>query len=211
MGRLRLGDAFLVARDVDYAQTWAAAAFSASDNGVLAYQSGGRAIRRLAWSDRSGKDLGALGDPGEYRQHPRISRDGRRVLNPRVDPASRTIDIWILDVARGVGSRLTFDPALEEFPVWSPDGSSLIFSSNRDGVGDVYRRNLTKGGSDELLWKSALWKSPQDWSPDGRYLVCEVRDPKTQTRHLASSAHRRTKTRSPPGDAVLGGLRPFFA
>ncbi len=182
MGRLRLaGDAFLVARDVDYAQTWAAPAFSASDNGVLAYQSGGRAIRRLAWFDRSGKDLGALGDPGEYRHHPRISRDGRRVLNVRVDHASRSTDIWILDVARGVGSRQTFDPALEEYPVWSPDGSNLIFGSNRDGVGDVYRRNLTNGGSDELLWKSGLWKYPQDCSPDGRYVVCEVRDPKTRT------------------------------
>ena len=181
MSRLRLsGDPSPIASDIDYSQAFAAAAFSASDNGVLAYQSGGRAIRRLVWFDRSGRELGPPTEPGEYAQHPKISRDGRRFANIRIDPQSRSPDIWIFDVVRGVGSRLTFEPSIEEYPVWAPDGSSIIFGSNRDGVGDVYRKNLASGGADELLWKSGDWKRPQDWSWDGRYVLCEVQDPKTR-------------------------------
>ena len=181
MSRLRLsGDPTPVAQDIDYSQAFAAAAFSASPNGVLVYQQGGRAIRRLVWFDRSGKELGLLTEPGEYVQHPHISRDGRRVAMTRMDPQSRSADIWIFDVARGVGSRLTFDPSIEEHPVWSPDGSSIIFGSNRDGVGDVYRKNLAAGGVDELLWKSEYWKRPQDWSWDGGFVLCEVQSPRTR-------------------------------
>jgi Tol biopolymer transport system component len=181
MSRLRLsGDPFPVAKDVDYAQTWGAAAFSSSDNGVLTYQSGGRAIRRLMWFDRSGKELGALGDPGEYRQDPHISPDGRRVVAMRTDPESRSADLWIFDVARGVSSRLTFAPSLEEYPVWSPDGGSVVYDSNPDGVGDIYRRSAAGTGSDELLLKSPDWKSPQDWSRDGRWVAYEVANPKTR-------------------------------
>jgi eukaryotic-like serine/threonine-protein kinase len=182
MGRLRLsGDAFPLAKDVDYAQTFAAAAFSASDNGVLAYQSGGRAIRRLVWFDRSGKELGTLGDAGEYPPwDPRISPDGRKVVAMRMDPESRGADLWTFDVARGVGSRLTFDPSIEEYPVWSPEGDSVIFDSNRDGLGDIYRKELTTVGSEALLLKTDRWKQPQDWSPDGRYLIYAFVDPKTR-------------------------------
>ncbi|HEY3202155.1 MAG TPA: hypothetical protein VGL03_00715, partial [Thermoanaerobaculia bacterium] len=172
-------DPFPVARNVDYAQTWGAAAFSVSEDGTLAYQSGGIAIRRLVWFDRSGRQLGTLGEPGEYRQDPRISPDGRRVAVLRVDPESRGLDIWVFDLARGVGSRLTFEPSLEEYAVWSPDGNSIIFDSNRDGVGDIYRKSSTGAGSDELLLKSEYWKNPQDWSRDGRYLLYGTRLPKT--------------------------------
>jgi eukaryotic-like serine/threonine-protein kinase len=180
-GRLRLsGDPFPVAKDIDYTQTFAAAAFSTSDNGILAYQSGGRAIRRLVWFDRSGKELGTLGDAGEYRGDPRISRDGRQVVAMRMDPESRVADLWTFNISRGLGSRLTFDPSIEEYPIWSPDGDSLIFGSNRDGVGDIYRKNLVAGGSEEQLLKSDHWKNPDDWSPDGRYVVYNLRDPKTR-------------------------------
>ncbi len=181
LSNLRLSrDSFAVASNVEYAQTWGAPAFSTSDNGTLTYQSGGRAIRRLAWFDRSGKELGALGDPGEYRQDPHISPDGRRVVAMRVDPESRSADLWVFDVARGVGSRLTFSPALEEYPVWSPDSQSIVYDSNPEGVGDIYKRSASGGGSDELLWKSPRWKNPEDWSRDGKYVLVRVLDPKTR-------------------------------
>ncbi|MEP6994633.1 MAG: hypothetical protein ABI968_08945, partial [Acidobacteriota bacterium] len=179
-GRLRLmGDPFPVAKNIDYVQTWGAAAFSASDSGVLAYQSGGRTKRRLAWLDRSGKPIGDLGEPGEYRENPRISADGRRVAVTRMDPETRSADIWIFDAARGMGSRLTFDPSMEELAIWSPDGSAVVFTSNREGVADLYRKSASGAGSEELLLKTDYWKNPQDWSRDGRYVLYTVGDPKT--------------------------------
>ncbi len=92
--------------NVDYAQTWAAPAFSASDNGVLAYQSGGRAIRRLAWFDRSGKDLGALWGsrrvPASSPHLPGRPTSPECARGPRF-PKHRHLD----SRCRGVGSRQT--------------------------------------------------------------------------------------------------------
>ncbi|MBC8647848.1 MAG: serine/threonine-protein kinase [Thermoanaerobaculia bacterium] len=179
--RLRLtGEPFPVASDVDYVPVWGSAGFSASANGVLAYQSGGRAVRQLVWFDRGGKALGVLGEPGEYRGDPRISPDGKRVATARDDPRTRSADIWLFDVARGVGSRLNFEASWEDFPIWSPDGSQIVFDSNRDGVMNLYQKPASGVGTDERLVKSEHWKYPQDWSRDGRHLVYQVRDPKNR-------------------------------
>ncbi len=174
------GDPFPVVKNVEYVPVWGSAAFSVSDNGILAYQSGGRAIRRLVWFDRSGKQGEPLGEPGEYRNDPRISPDGKRVATLRVDPEARSADIWLFEVARGVGSRLTFDPSIEEYPIWSADGNAIFYDSNREGVANLYRRSASGAGSEELLFKSDQWKNPMDVSADGRFLIFQESAPKTR-------------------------------
>jgi serine/threonine protein kinase len=175
------GEPVAVAHDVEYVPTWGDAGFSVSENGVLTHQSGGRLDRQLIWYDRSGKQLSVLGEPAEYRDNPRLSPDGRRVAVMRIDPEVRSGDIWLYDVARGTGSRLTFDPSVEEHPVWSPDGSRLLYSSNRAGVGDIYQKSATGAGPEEAIFKDENFKSPLDWSRDGRFVIFRTSTPTTKS------------------------------
>jgi eukaryotic-like serine/threonine-protein kinase len=172
------GDPIPVARDVSYVTTWGAAAFWASESGALAYQSPGQLARRLMWYDRTGKPLQQLGSDGEYRNDPRISPDGTRLAISRLDPETRSPDIWILEIARGSASRLTYDPSRDAAPIWSPDGSQIVFTSNRNGVSNLFQKPSSGGGTEELLLPSELTCEPQDWSPDGRYILYRVDEPK---------------------------------
>ncbi|HEX9287403.1 MAG TPA: hypothetical protein VF999_09080, partial [Thermoanaerobaculia bacterium] len=175
------GDPVVVARGVQYVATWGSAAFAASENRILAYQGASPAARQLVWFDRSGRRTAALGPDAEYAGDPRISPDGSRVTVRRIDPTTRSADIWIIDVARGIGSRFTFDEARESSPVWSADGTHVFFGSNKAGIGDLYEKPASGAGSETLLLKSDLWKEPLDVSPDGRWLAFRVGDPRTKT------------------------------
>jgi Tol biopolymer transport system component/predicted Ser/Thr protein kinase len=171
------GEPVIVGRDVQYVATWGSAAFSASDSGVLVYQGASPATRQLVWLDRSGRKIADLGGESEYADDPRLSPDESQVAIRRVDPMTRSADIWILDVRRGIGSRFTFDAARESDPVWSADGRHIFFSSNKAGIGDLYEKDASGAGSDKLLVKSDRWKEPLDVSPDGRWLAYRVADP----------------------------------
>ncbi len=146
-------------------------AFSASGNGVLAFSRGSAVAEdRLEWFDRSGKSLGTLGGVADY-SNPAFSPDGNRLAVAIRDPATARRDIWILDLARETVSRFTFDPADDFNPAWSPDGTRIAFSSDRRGTRDLYVKNASGTGDDELLLSSSLSKAAEDWSPDGRWIV----------------------------------------
>ena len=173
------GEPAVVGRDVQYVDTFGSAAFSASDSGTLAYQGASPVARQLVWFDRSGKRISTLGPDAEYVGEPRISPDGSQVATARIDPATRSIDIWIFDVSRGIGSPFTFDAANEQEPVWSAGGDRLFFDSNKAGIGDLYEKAASGAGTEQLLSKSDLWKDALDVSSDGRWLLYRVSDPKT--------------------------------
>lgn len=125
---------------------------------------------RLTWFDRQGKVVGTIGEPGLYRTLS-ISPDGKRVAVERADPQTQNKDIWVLDAASGATSRFTSDPGWDAFPTWSPDGSRIVFTSNRSGVYDLYRKASSGAGSEELLYQSTEGKGPNSWSPDGKVLI----------------------------------------
>jgi Tol biopolymer transport system component len=77
--------------------------------------------------------------------------------------------------ARSTSTRLTTGPAVDWLATWSPDGSRIIFSSDRDGrVHNLYQRVASGAGSEDLLAKSNEDQSAQDWSRDGRFLLYSV-------------------------------------
>jgi len=157
----------LVGEPVPIAQRVSAfAGFSVSQTGVLAYRSADAAPSQLTWFDRQGKVLGTLGETGEYTGIA-ISPDGMRVAVNRTEPQTGE-DIWLYELARGVNTRLTFQGG--SYPVWSPDGSRIVFESTRGSRGDLYEKLSNGGGGDELLFKSEENKAPVAWSPDGRFL-----------------------------------------
>ncbi len=156
--------------------------FAASDNGILAYQAAGAgSISQLVWLDRAGKQLEVLGPPGDYLR-PRISRDGRRVAMDIRDPQTGQADIWIYDLSRRVSTRFTSAPADNIFPIWSPDGSRIVFESNRKGSDDLYQKVSSGTGNDEeFLVQEGRLTVPTDWSSDGRFVVYNMIDARTKT------------------------------
>ncbi len=174
--RLSLGgDAVPIAQGILVNAPYGRAIFSVSDNGVLAYGGAPSTAEptRLRWLDRSGKQIGAVGDPGMY-VNPRLSPDGTKLAVGIADAARAATDIWIYDLLHGSKTRLTFQASLNFSPIWSPDGSQVGFSSNRkQGYPQLYRKAANGEGSDESLLASNTTDNPDDWSPDGRSILYE--------------------------------------
>jgi dipeptidyl aminopeptidase/acylaminoacyl peptidase len=170
------GDAVPIAEQVQIGgAAGVTGAFTVSDDGVLAYQTGSGDVRsQLVWFDRSGKQIDVLGDPADYADV-ELSPDGRRGAVSVPDPAARTRDIWMFDVARGLRTRFTFDPTDDWSVVWSPDGSRVVFNSRRKGALDFYQKTSSGAGADEELLVDSNEKYPLAWSRDGRYILYGVR------------------------------------
>lgn len=173
------GEPFVVADKVRVAVN-ARGYFSVSDNGSLVYDPNALADnQQLTWLDRAGKPLGTVGPTGEY-EYPRLSPDGKRVAVARRDPQSQNWDIYVIDLARGASSRLTFDPGDDRYPVWSPDDSHIAWSANRDGAFQIYQKLANGVGQEELLRNEDVRIGATSWSADGRLLLYSRIDPKTR-------------------------------
>jgi Tol biopolymer transport system component len=143
--------------------------FTASDDGTLVYRAGETRNRQLLWVERSGKERDAVGDPAEWGDvWP--APDGRRLVVDLSERSTRP-DLWIRDLARGTNTRFTFDPASEIAPVWSPDGRRIVFSSNRNGVFNLYEKDAAGTGEERELLASETLDIAADWSRDGRLLL----------------------------------------
>ena len=161
---------------------------------------------RLTWFDRQGNKVGTLGDPGVYRTLT-LSPDGKRVAVERTDPQTQNRDIWLLDVASGSATRFTSDPGWDAFPLWSPDGRRIVFTSNRSGVYDLYQKSSSGEGNEELLYRSSEGKGPTSWSPDGKFLIYYTLGQPTHLRLLAvdGAADRKSQPLVDPQFASVTG------
>ena len=160
------GDASLIAEQVAVnAQT--AAAVSVSTGGTIAYRAGPAAqtSRQLAWFDRSGKPLGELGEEMNFISNPNLSPDGRTIALGR--NLNGNVDVWLQDAARGSLIRLTTDPRIDNFPVWSSDGSRVFFESYAGGrAGDLYEKAVAGSDGQQLVLSTPDAKFPTDCSRD---------------------------------------------
>ena len=169
---------FPVAEGVGYAPWLYSGYFSSSSNGILIYGSGGQGVWPLHWFDRSGNDLASLVSGNFAGGHAEISPDGKRVAFDIDDPGALNRDIWIRDLERGINSRLTFDGAIDWVPIWSPDGSRVVFTSNRDNpTYQLYRNDSSGAGEAEALLRSEEPKHHISWSPDGQFIAYESGPP----------------------------------
>jgi serine/threonine protein kinase len=161
-----MGAARRVAENVGSAFT-GRAAFAVSTQGTLVYRTGVTdRPSQLTWYDRKGKVLGLAGAPTPLRQFV-LSPDGKRVAMDRRDPAVGTHDIWLLELASGVLTRVTFDPAEDADPTWSPDSRTIAFFSGQSKPG-IY--TWTIGANADRRVVDVLVGFPTGWAPDGRVI-----------------------------------------
>jgi eukaryotic-like serine/threonine-protein kinase len=159
--------------------------FAASPAGTLAYFSGTSASTQfqLAWVDRKGTEISKLGEPGAFAQLT-LSPDERNVALEVVD-AEGQYDLWVMDVARGVISRVTAAQGSERDPVWAPDGRSLVFIA-RDSKGATLRRKGLRAGDPETVIDGGSRDEliPENWLRDGQTLLVLGRDPAKDTQNV---------------------------
>jgi eukaryotic-like serine/threonine-protein kinase len=165
------GEPTTILTEIQYLPQVKGAVFAASDHGLLVAQSGsGAALSQLTWFDRKGNAVGVLGKPGVFGNI-FVSPNGKSVAVDKTDMESLNTDVWTYDLHRESARRLTFDPALDAVPVWSPDASRIVFASNRSRNWDLYLKNSDGGQDENIIVSDELGKFPSDWSKDGKYIL----------------------------------------
>ena len=174
-----VGDSIPIAEHVQVSGTLNFANLSASTTDRLTYVVAGSAtMSNLTFFDRHGKELHTVGQPAEQLD-PRVAPDGHAVVSVRADSNGAT-DIWLYDLRRDVATRLTFSPANEIGPAWSPDSRSIAFSSFEHRPGDIFVKRVDASGPGELLYADRRRKIVTDWSRDGNYIVYNALTPGTE-------------------------------
>jgi Tol biopolymer transport system component len=163
------GEPFPVAEQVALNTADRSSLFTVSENGALVYESGGEiADSQVTWHDRAGKQIDTVGPPGNYPSIG-LSPDEKRVAVQRDEKGSA--NIWLLDTTRNNLTRFTFELAWDFAPIWSPDGSGIVFSSVRGGPVDLHVKPVSGSSNEELLLKTSHPKVPADWSSDGKLIL----------------------------------------
>ena len=178
--RMLSGESITVADSVAFEPITGAGAFSTSDVGVMAYRSGRPSMTRLSWFDRSGNALGTLGSAEQVGlSNLRLSPNGRRLVAERT--LQNETDLWLLDAAHQTRFTRGSDGRIARLPIWSPDGERIAYESVASGSVKLSVKPSSGDGDEAVLFESPQGKIPCDWSPDGRFLLYYIPDPKTGT------------------------------
>src|SRR5262249_54755622 len=117
--------------------------------------------------------LGVLGEPVEHFSSFRFSPDGRRIAEGRAPG-----HIWLIEAERGLSSPLTAGDASNRFPIWSPDGGTILFG--RFGPPSLFRKEANGVGDEHLVTQRPAVSYPTDWSGDGQWVLCYENSPDTK-------------------------------
>jgi serine/threonine protein kinase len=165
------GDVVPVAEEVDTGSNLGVniGSFSASQNGVLAYTSGGIfGSVQLTWFDHAGNQLDTVGPPGDLSWFS-LSPDGSRVAFSRRNPRTYVSEIWTRDLAHNSELRLT-STGSSEFPIWSWNSALIYFVGYRNAAWKLYAKNANNTGQEMVLEDAFMW--PADASRN--YLLAET-------------------------------------
>jgi serine/threonine protein kinase len=182
------GETEILAPAVGYQPSTYLAAFTAAEKTAsLVYSSlPASSLSQLTWYERSGKELGHVGDPA-VQANPTISPRGDRVAVDRTDLQATNVDVWIASLRGGTDTRFTFDASEEVIGVWSHDGASVAYR----GVGlkpSVYLKKTNGLERERRLFSFENMHGdvfPNAWTPDDKFVLCTMSQDPTQT-HGAS-------------------------
>lgn len=141
-----------------------------SANVLVAQKNADSGASQMLWFDRQGQQIGFAMHPGIYGNI-MLDPSGRFVASETTDPESQNTDVWTYDLETRSAKRLTFDPALDSLPVWSPDGSRMIFASNRELKFDLYLKDSNGAQEEKIIPQDGPDRFPTDWSRDGKYVI----------------------------------------
>lgn len=200
LGRLALtGEPTAIAEHIAMNSATSVPEFSASENGILVYQSGDASgAWDILWFGRDGKQEGAVAQQERY-YYPALSPDGERLAASLFNSTNGLANLWILDLKRGTKSRLTFGSGVQARALWSPDGKTIYYSSDEKSLQHVYSKLADGSGQEQAVIENPDEQEvPNSISPDGHYLV--------YTRHaLKEQSHGYELWILP----LTGGGKPF--
>ncbi|MBV8863834.1 MAG: PD40 domain-containing protein, partial [Acidobacteriaceae bacterium] len=173
----------VTSQELDQERSFSHAEFSASENGILVFQSLADSKTRLVWFDGNGKQLDQLAELG-YRD-PRLSPDGRFLAVSSDDARNGKVFIRVYDLARGISARLT-DGGTDRSPAWSPDGKRITYTTL-----DALKEVPAEGSSPpQLLLKGSIYLGHIDWSPDGHAVFTDLSAGFPTLKIYGAAAHR---------------------
>ena len=204
------GDPVEVARDVLHMEAWSSSGASISRSGVIAYLPSSAMNFDLRVYDRGGMIRSTiLSENGLYE--PVMSPDGKRIAMVIWNERKGAGDIWLVDPARSVRTRITAGLANHYGPDWSPDGSRVVYLSDRAGMFDIYLQTVDDPSPAQVVWRSEHDKENPQWMPDGQSILAAKDNPETggdlyavtldgQTRRLVGTeAYEDQPVASPDG------------
>jgi Tol biopolymer transport system component len=153
-----------------------AAAFSVSPAGVLAFGASAPDKSRLVWKDRTGREVGIVGSPGSYT-NVTLSRDGRHIAVSLASGSPPVRNIWTMNLEGNASTQVTFGSVPQALPVWSPDASTLVYTSYHDKRFNLSQRSITADRAEAVLLDAGAGGEGigrplvSDWSDDGRYIA----------------------------------------
>lgn len=171
------GDPAPVAQDVNVNIYNGRPMFSVSETGTLAYVAGPAPTkRRMVWMRRGDPAPVPAAPDAMYWNlalAPGVERIAFGRFGDSANAGAANLDVWIWDITRATEERITFSPARDAAPIWSPDGREIVHASTREGgVSQLYRRAASGDeGSMQRLTSGPHYKLPNDWSRDGRYIL----------------------------------------
>ena len=169
------GEPVRIAEGLAYVSNSGRVAASVSSTGLLITREGAAfEPTRLVWFDRTGRRVGTIGDPALYRGVD-VSPNGQLLAFHRHEEPSGG-DIWVRDLQRETETRYTFD-GHNFSPSWSRDGGYVMFTSDRDGGANLYRKAAGAARGDEMMLGSGAAAFVEDLTPDGEYLVYGAQTP----------------------------------
>jgi eukaryotic-like serine/threonine-protein kinase len=175
------GEPLIIANQIGYQPSTQWAAFSVSENGTVVYNpSVGASLSLLTWYDRSGKELGQVGEAGVVA-NPNLSPDGSRVVMNIADVKANNINVWISDFNHTSNTRFTFDTAEDDVGVWSRDGAIVAYRSTSRIATEILLKqvqglssptNIFQGGAPGSGTQATDDLVPNSWSLDDKQLLC---------------------------------------
>ena len=151
------------------------AQFAVADTGLLVYVPGGQQATQLVWVEPDARTTDVAAEPLGYSDL-RLSPDGRSLAVHSMDDQN---DIWTYEFETGAMTRRTFEPGEDETPVWSPDSTSVAYTSAGPGARTLIRLGVAGRADAEALWQDPRHFHAADWSPDGTTIVLDVQDQAT--------------------------------
>jgi serine/threonine protein kinase/Tol biopolymer transport system component len=163
------GEAFPLADPVPDMGRIPDAAFTVSANGILIYLSGGGASqeREITWLDRAGKRGKSLLKQKGIDSFA-LSPNGAQVMYSTGSQNARG-DLWLYDLPHGTKQRFTFEPFNAHWPLWSPDGAAIVFSSLP--LYELFRKATQTSAKEESLGVKGTNARATSWAGDGKLLA----------------------------------------